>query len=206
MRNAATSYQQMNLKIIMCFGSAMNANHILILKKDLIENQKNIFVKNVVTKTTLPLAILRGYVLIAEKYAEALSKQCILLDGALKVLDALKGKIPMILVTNGLGRVQRGRLDRGNLWHYFHSVIISQEIGTQKPDPQMLFAALETLDGVQKEDVLMCGDSLTSDILAANRAGIDACWYNPKGKALPEDMHAEYEIRNILDLIPIVLT
>ncbi len=144
-------------------------------------------------------------VLIGEKYADALSKQCILLDGALEVLDTIKGKLPIILVTNGIGRVQRGRLDKGNLWHYFHSVIISQEVGTQKPDPKMLFAALETLEGVSKEDALMCGDSLTSDILAANRAGIDACWYNPKGKQLPEDMHAEYEIRDIRDLTSIIL-
>ena len=51
----------------------------------------------------------------------------------------------------------------------------------------------------------MIGDGIQSDVLGANRAGVDMCWYNPKGKALPEGMHAEYEVRDIRDCIPIAL-
>jgi len=84
-------------------------------------------------------------------------------------------------------------------------VIISQEVGAQKPEPQMVFAALKALGGIAPEDALLCGDSLTSDILAANRAGVDACWYNPRHKAKPADLSIRYEIDDIRKLIDIAL-
>lgn len=82
---------------------------------------------------------------VTERYADALAEQCILLDGALDVLKAVSTKMPIALVTNGIGRVQRRRLEKGNLWGYFQAVIISQEVGAQKPEPQMVFAALKAL-------------------------------------------------------------
>ena len=142
---------------------------------------------------------------VTERYADALAEQCILLDGALDVLKAVSTKMPIALVTNGIGRVQRRRLEKGNLWGYFQAVIISQEVGAQKPEPQMVFAALKALGGIAPEDALLCGDSLTSDILAANRAGVDACWYNPRHKAKPADLSIRYEIDDIRKLIDIAL-
>ena len=53
--------------------------------------------------------------------------------------------------------------------------------------------------------ILMIGDGIHSDVLGANRAGVDMCWFNPKGKALPEGMHAEYEVQDIRDCVAIAL-
>ncbi len=142
---------------------------------------------------------------ITERYADALSQQCILLDGALDVLKAISAQMPIALVTNGIGRVQRSRLEKGNLWGYFRAVIISQEVGAQKPDPQIVFAALKALGDIPPEEALLCGDSLTSDILAANRAGVDACWFNPRHQARPADMAIRYEIDDIRELMGIAL-
>ena len=88
---------------------------------------------------------------------------------------------------------------------YLSAFIISGELGVQKPDPRMLYAALEALGGVDKSRALMVGDSLTSDIRAANRAGIDACWYNPEGKVAPPEYSIRYEIADIRALPDIAL-
>ena len=75
-------------------------------------------------------------------------------------------------------------------------------MGASKPDPRIFEIAL---DGLKPEEALMIGDGIQSDVLGANRADVDMCWYNPRGKVLPEDMHAEYEVRDIRDCVAIAL-
>ena len=76
-------------------------------------------------------------------------------------------------------------------------------MGCSKPEPEIFEIAL---DGLSPKEALMIGDGIQSDVLGANRAGVDMCWYNPKGKALPEGMHAEYEVRDIRDCVAIALS
>ena len=73
-----------------------------------------------------------------------------------------------------------------------------------KPRPGIFFEALRPL-GVSHKDALMIGDGISSDIRGANNAGIDACWLNPSGAALPEGVHAEYIIRDLRECVKIVL-
>ena len=68
----------------------------------------------------------------AELYATLLSENGILLNGALDMLESLKD-IPKSLVTNGLKKVQRGRLKDTDTEKYFDHIFISQEMGVQKP-------------------------------------------------------------------------
>ncbi len=114
-------------------------------------------------------------------------------------------KRPVVVVTNGISSVQRSRMDASPLKQYIHSMVVSGEIGVQKPDPRMLYEALSRLGNLPAERALMVGDSLTSDVLAANRAGVDACWYNPEQKPLREGFHVRYEIRDIRALTEIAL-
>ena len=79
-------------------------------------------------------------------------------------------------------------------------MVISQEAGVSKPDPRIFEIAL---DGIDPGEALMIGDGTGSDVLGANRAGVDMCWFNPKGKELPEGMHAEYVISDIRECIDI---
>ena len=55
-------------------------------------------------------------------------------------------------------------------------------------------------------DALVIGDGVGSDIRGANNAGMDACWYNPGGAALPDDVHAEYTISDLRECVPIALS
>ena len=84
----------------------------------------------------------------------------------------------------------------------FQRVVISQEVGVAKPDPAIFQIAL---GGTAPDRALMIGDGISSDVLGANRAGVDVCWFNPTGKALPEGLHAEYEVRALADCLPIAL-
>ena len=142
---------------------------------------------------------------VGEAYTEALSHQSLLLPGALEAVQAVAARLPVAVVTNGIPKVQHGRMDPSPLRKYLSAFIISGELGVQKPDPRMLYAALETLGGVDRSRALMVGDSLTSDIRAANRAGVDACWYNPEGKAAPPEYSIRYEIADIRALPDIAL-
>jgi 2-haloacid dehalogenase len=127
-----------------------------------------------------------------------------LLDGAEETLRALYGRIGLALITNGLREVQRPRLERSTIGGYFDVVVISEEVGAAKPDPAIFAAALERMGHPPCERVLMVGDSVTSDITGANRAGIDACWFNPRGLPLPPGVHALYEIRKLGELVRLV--
>ena len=59
------------------------------------------------------------------------------------------------------------------------------------------------LHGVTKDDALMIGDSLTSDMRGGHRYGIDTCWYNPKGKPVA-DQRPHHEIRHLDEIVPLV--
>ena len=139
---------------------------------------------------------------VAYRFAQLLGQQVIPLPHAIETVKALCEKIPVILLTNGITVIQQLRLAASPIRDWVSGVVISQDVGVAKPDPRIFEIAL---NGIDPKDALMIGDGTGSDVLGANRAGVDMCWYNPKGKALPEGMHAEYEIRDIRECIAIAL-
>ncbi|MBP3321643.1 MAG: YjjG family noncanonical pyrimidine nucleotidase [Clostridia bacterium] len=119
---------------------------------------------------------------INARYIEALSRQVILLEGARELLETLKGKVRMFIITNGTYAVQTGRFARSGLLPYFEEVFISEKMGTQKPEKRFFQMVEEAIDGFEKEKALVIGDSLTSDMAGAYAYGLDRLWFNPKGK------------------------
>lgn len=105
-----------------------------------------------------------------------------LYPGARELLDQT-GSARVGLVTNGIGSVQRQRIDRLDLGRHFQGVAISGEVGVAKPDPAIFdHLGFGELDPAR---TVMIGDSLTSDIAAGINAGFATCWYNPHGKPRP---------------------
>lgn len=137
---------------------------------------------------------------VADRFADLLGQQNIPLPHALETTKTLCEKIPVVLLTNGITVIQKKRLAASPLKDWVQGVVISQEVGVSKPDPRIFEIAL---NGIHPSDALMIGDGITSDVMGANNAGVDVCWYNPKGKTLPEGVHAEYEIRDIRECIAI---
>jgi len=136
-------------------------------------------------------------------YTEHLAECSILIDDAENIVKQLAHNCKLLLITNGLKSVQRKRFNNSMLKNYFQDIIISEEIGFAKPDPKMLEYALTKMDSQNKEEMLLIGDSLSSDIKAGNNFGIDTCWYNPQRKTNNLDVTVTYEIRKLKEILDI---
>ena len=76
-------------------------------------------------------------------------------------------------------------------------VVVYPFISVSVVNPLMLEKGMELAQATDKRRALMLGDSLTSDIAAAKNAGIDACWFNPKGAANDKGLPIAYEIASL---------
>jgi 2-haloacid dehalogenase len=143
-------------------------------------------------------------VAFSEVYLRELSLQAHLMDGALELVEALRATHRLAIITNGLSDVQRPRLARSPLATIIGPVVISEEVGAAKPDPAIFAIALERMGGPDRRDVLVIGDSLSSDIAGGVAAGIDTCWFNPTGKPRGDGPTPTYEISGLAGLVSIV--
>ncbi|MGN1019992.1 MAG: YjjG family noncanonical pyrimidine nucleotidase [Aristaeellaceae bacterium] len=131
---------------------------------------------------------------VSALYESRLSTRADLMPGAMDFLTALRGRMRIALVSNGVSAIQRGRLSRCPFTPLLDAVIISEEQGISKPDPAMVFAALDALGCRDKSEAVLLGDSLTADIAAARNAGIDSIYLNRKG--VPSDLPT-YTVRSL---------
>jgi FMN phosphatase YigB (HAD superfamily) len=106
------------------------------------------------------------------------------------------------MITNGISTVQRGRLLATGTLHYFSTIVISEEIGVQKPSRAYFEKALEMAKPANNP--LVIGDSLTSDITGANNVGLDSCWVNRYGMVNEEGIKRTYEITSLEELLPLL--
>lgn len=130
-------------------------------------------------------------------FAQSLAQQSVPIDGAVEAVERWSRMLPVIIVTNGIARVQHGRMNGSAVKPFISGMVISEEVGAAKPDPRMLDIAMEMAGVKDKRRALMLGDSLSSDIAAAKNAGVDACWYNPKGAANDKNLPVAYEIASL---------
>ena len=132
------------------------------------------------------------------EYQRMLGEGAYLVDGAVEVLQALKDDHTLAIVTNGVTATQTNRLRLCGLDRIIPHVFISEQIGVAKPQQGFFDAVFAALGEPDRSRVLIVGDSLTSDMRGGEVAGIDNCWYNPKG------MKITYEITDLAQLIEIV--
>jgi 2-haloacid dehalogenase len=137
-------------------------------------------------------------------YVEQLGLCTDLMDGAYDVLQTLHSRSRIAIVTNGLEAVQRSRLRHSTIHPFISELIISEEVSAAKPHPAFFDAAFARTGDPAKSDVLIVGDSLTSDIQGGVNYGIDTCWYNPTGEERPEGLSITYEIRHLMELLEII--
>jgi 2-haloacid dehalogenase len=142
---------------------------------------------------------------ISSAYLEQLALCAELIEGAYEVLQTLHGKSRIAIVTNGLQTVQRGRLAHSKIRDFIDELIISEEVGAAKPQPAFFEAASAQTGNPPKSDVLIIGDSLSSDMRGGLDYGIDTCWYNPESDPLPADLgQITHEIRRLGELLELL--
>lgn len=140
---------------------------------------------------------------LGAQYLRSLGNHGELYDDARSVLTALSDW-RIGLVTNGIGSVQRRRLERLDLAHFFAGVAISGEVGVAKPDPA-IFDHLGFTPWSPQDSVIV-GDSLTSDIAAGANAGMSTCWYNPSGKPVVGPITPTLVVRTLAELPEVLAT
>ncbi len=141
------------------------------------------------------------------RFADHLSHAGQLYPETIPLLEELRDRgYRLSLITNGISNVQHGRLDSSKTKQYFDVICISEEIGVQKPRKEFFdkFFNLANLGQSDKQRCLVIGDSLSSDILGGNNAGIDTCWYNPSGKPKDPDIRPTYEIELLQELLALL--
>ncbi|HSO24277.1 MAG TPA: YjjG family noncanonical pyrimidine nucleotidase [Chondromyces sp.] len=138
------------------------------------------------------------------RYLANLARRTELIDGAAEVAARLAARARLLIVTNGLAEVQRPRLAASAVGPYIAGIVISEEVGSAKPDGGIFRAAFEAMGGPPKRDVLMVGDSPTSDIAGGRDFGIDTCWFNPARAPRPADVEPTFEIARLEELLEIV--
>lgn len=144
-----------------------------------------------------PAALAPG---VAARYEAELAGQVFFVPGALELLRALRGRLPQYAASNGTRRVQLGRLTRAGLLELLDGVFLSETLGAEKPDPAFFDAVCAALPGLARREILMVGDSLSSDVPGGVRSGLVTCWYNPSGKPLTGPVRPEFEIRSLAEL------
>ena len=124
---------------------------------------------------------------IATEYLEMMPTRTELVPHTREILEYLKAKYSLTIVSNGFAEVQYNKLKSTGIYHYFDHIVLSEEAKALKPDPQIFEYALQ-LNNANAEEVLMIGDSLATDIIGARNAGIDHVWFNPGGLKTESDV------------------
>ena len=136
------------------------------------------------------------------QFLDSMAEICQPLSGALELVTYLHTHdIKMGIITNGFAQLQQIRLERTGFDKYFSPVVISELVGVAKPHLDIFNYALDKMGMPNKENVLMVGDTLESDILGGNNAGFDTCWLNHHGKAHIQEIIPTQEVTSLHELL-----
>jgi len=119
---------------------------------------------------------------VARTYEKNLSQGHWFLPGAEETVAYLSKHYRLFLASNGTASVQKGRMTSANLYRFFETVFVSQEIGHNKPSKAYFDACFARIPDFDPARALMVGDSLSSDIQGGINAGIPTVWINPDHK------------------------
>ena len=142
--------------------------------------------------------------MFSDRYLIHLANASELMDGASEVVQQLHSQYQLGLITNGLKDVQRSRLMQSVLKDAFAAFVISEEVGTAKPAPAIFDAAFQQMGNPARDQVLIIGDSLTSDMQGGNNYGIDTCWFNPTHASRDPNITLTYEIAHLTELLQLL--
>lgn len=126
------------------------------------------------------------------------------IKGVVETLDKISNVYELVVVSNGPKDQQYHRLKNANFLKYFSKIFISEEMGYNKPDKKYFDIVFNNIKNKEKSQILIVGDSISSDIIGGKKVGIDTCWYNINNKENTTGIKPEYEIKNFEELLKIV--
>lgn len=133
-------------------------------------------------------------------FIQTMADICQPLPGAHELLNALKGRVQMAIITNGFTELQQTRLERTGLATHFDALVISEQVGVAKPDKAIFDHALAAMGEPERRRVLMVGDNPHADIKGGQNAGLQTCWLNADGAPRPEGVKPDHEVASLSQL------
>ncbi|WP_372761297.1 pyrimidine 5'-nucleotidase [Pseudoalteromonas sp.] len=137
-------------------------------------------------------------------FLDAMAEICEPLPGAVALLNKLKSQARLGIITNGFARLQTVRLAHTGLKDMFEWLVISELVGVAKPNKAIFEHTFALMGNPDKSQILMVGDTASSDILGGNNVGIDTCWLQHPGEQLPAGITPTYTITHLDQLHEII--
>lgn len=125
-------------------------------------------------------------------------------DEGYDLVKELKGKVLQYAVTNGTKVAQDRKLSRSGLDKLFDGIFISDVVGHEKPAIEFFDHVFARIPTCEKQEILIVGDSLTSDMQGGMNAGIPTVWYNPDAAPNTTGVAVDYEIRDLREILGII--
>ena len=135
-----------------------------------------------------------------KEYQVRLGDTIVFCDNAFELLQKHKGQIKQYAVTNGTKVAQDRKLKNSKLDTLFDGIFISDVLGVEKPNKEFFDKVFEAIGNYEKDEVIIVGDSLTSDIKGGNNAGILTAWYNPKRIENAKNVNIDFQISNLWEI------
>lgn len=117
---------------------------------------------------------------VSDCFLELCAEKSGIVAGARELLDYLSSKYRLHLCSNGFREVQFKKLRASDTLRYFRTVILSEDVGANKPSKAFFDYAMR-VTGVDPKATLMIGDNYQTDIVGANNAGLDTLLFDRWG-------------------------
>ena len=141
---------------------------------------------------------------MSEIYLKKLGEGIFPFKSTEKLCKYLHSKYKVGIVTNGIKEVQYPRIKNSIIAKYIDKIIVSDEIGANKPDKRIFEYAMNCFGIKDKNEVIMVGDSLGADIEGGKNAGIDTCWVNLRNNVNDTGIISKYEVTKLEELFEIL--
>ncbi len=135
---------------------------------------------------------------LSDDFLERTTRKTRLISGTLELLDYLKPKYRMHILSNGFREVQFKKIENSGLKSYFDKIILSEDAAINKPHPDIFTYALKNTNS-RRDQTVMIGDSWDADIVGAHKSRIAQIWFNPEGIS-PDGFEPTYTVRTLEEI------
>lgn len=122
------------------------------------------------------------------------------MEGAEELLQKLSQNYRLYIVTNGTASVQKGRVESAGLKNYVRDIFVSETLGYNKPSKKYFDLCFAQIPDFHRENAIIVGDSLSSDIQGGINAGLITVWLNTENIINDSDILPDYEITKLNQL------
>ena len=133
-----------------------------------------------------------------QAYLNGLLDTVVFMPEAYETVKKLHPQYKQYIVTNGVKQLQRQKIAKAKIEEFFDGIFISDEIGHEKPHIEFFNYVFDRIPTKNPDDVIIIGDSLTSDIAGGIHAGIHTCWYHPSNEENHSDIKPEFTVMSHL--------